>query len=136
MQAVKASLRHSGGLKLFFFKDLFICFMYTHTCSICMYTCMPEEGTRSRYRWLRTQSHSENGSVPIGTGSMCEWHLGVVSLHTFSQLYTDTHIHIDICIWSKRPSTGAERTHTFWMKNALQSLLHRERKGFYPFNAK
>jgi hypothetical protein len=23
------------------------------------------------------------------------------------------------CIWSKRPSTSAERTHSFWMKNEL-----------------
>jgi hypothetical protein len=33
-----------------FFKDLFI---YEYECSTCMYTCMPEEGIRSRYRWLR-----------------------------------------------------------------------------------
>ena len=35
-------------LSFFFFKDLF---MYNE-CSICMYTCMPEEGIRSHYRWL------------------------------------------------------------------------------------
>jgi hypothetical protein len=29
----------------------------------------------------------------------------------------------------------SERTHSFWMKNELQSLLHRERKSFYPFIA-
>ena len=58
------------------------------------------------------------------------------SLHAFSQLHTYTHIHTYICVCSKGPSTGAERTHSFWMKNALQSLLHRERKGFYFFNAK
>jgi hypothetical protein len=45
-------------------------------------------------------------------------------LHAFSQ-----------CIWSKRASTGADRTHS-WMKNDLQSLLHRERKSFYPFTTK
>ena len=28
----------------------FIYFMYE--CSVCMYTCMPEEGIRSHYRWL------------------------------------------------------------------------------------
>ena len=58
------------------------------------------------------------------------------SLHAFSQLHTYTHIHTHICIWCKRPSTRAERTHSFWVKNELQSLLCRERKRFYPFNAK
>ena len=48
---------------------------------------------------------------------------------------TYLHIHTHICIWSKTPSTGAEKNHSFWMKNVLQSLLHRERKGFFPSNA-
>jgi hypothetical protein len=39
-------------------------------------------------------------------------------------------------MWSKRPSTGAEITHSFWVKNELQSLLHGERKSVYTFNAK
>ena len=50
--------------------------------------------------------------------------------------YLYTHIHTCICIGRKRASTSAGRTHSFWMKNELQSLLHRERKSFYPFNAK
>ena len=49
---------------------------------------------------------------------------------------TYLHIYTYICIWIKRPSTSAERTHSFWMKNELQSLLHKERKSFYSFNAK
>jgi hypothetical protein len=52
-------------------------------------------------------------------------------MHTFSQLHTYTHIYTYICIWNKRPSTGAERTHSFWMKNVLHSLLHRERNLYY-----
>jgi hypothetical protein len=32
----------------FIFKDLF----YVHECSVCMHTCMPEEGIRSHYRCL------------------------------------------------------------------------------------
>ena len=66
--------------------------------------------------------------------------LGPACMHSHN--YTQTHtysfsqLHTATDTWSKRPSTGAERTHSFWMKNALQSLLHRERKGFYLFNAK
>jgi hypothetical protein len=57
-------------------------------------------------------------------------------MHTSSELHTYTHIHTYICMWSKRPSTGAEITHSFWVKNELQSLLHGERKSVYTFNAK
>jgi len=31
-------------------------------------------------------------------------------------------------MWSKSPNTSAERTDSFWMKNELQSLLHRKKK--------
>ena len=36
----------------FLFKKRFILF-YVYQCSVCMCTCVPEEGTRSHYRWLR-----------------------------------------------------------------------------------
>jgi hypothetical protein len=46
--------------------------------------------------------------------------LTITYLHThkqtFSQFYTYTHIHTYICIWSKRPSMGAARIHSIWMK--------------------
>ena len=56
------------------------------------------------------------------------------NLNAFSQLHT--HMHTYICIWSKSPRPSSETTHSFWVKNELQSLLHRERKCFNRFNAK
>ena len=43
--------------------------------------------------------------------------------------YIFTHTHTYICIWSKRPSSSAERIRPCWMKSDLQSLLHREKKA-------
>ena len=36
--------------RLFFLKKIYL--FYVYECSICMYTCVPEEGIRSHYRWL------------------------------------------------------------------------------------
>jgi hypothetical protein len=63
----------------------------------------------------------------------------LISLHTYTHTYIRTHIHTYLhtyihtylSIWSRGPNTSAERTHSFWMKNEFQSLLHRERKNFY-----
>jgi hypothetical protein len=48
------SQNHQRNLK-FLLKILFIYFIYifsVYECSICTFTCMPEEGARSHYRWL------------------------------------------------------------------------------------
>jgi hypothetical protein len=67
--------------------------------------------------------------------------LTITYLHTHTHTHTHTYIltitylhtciHTYIFVWLKRPSTGSKRTHSFWMNNALPSLLHRERKDIY-----
>jgi hypothetical protein len=57
-------------------------------------------------------------------------------MHAFSQLHTYMHIRTYICVWSKRPSTGAERTHSFWMKMCSNLYDTEKEKVFTFLNAK
>jgi hypothetical protein len=49
-------------------------------------------------------------------------------LHGFSQLHTYTSI-LKYAYGAKDEALTAGKTHSLWMKNELQSFLHRERKS-------
>jgi hypothetical protein len=66
-------------------------------------------------------------------GPNCMHSYNYILIHTHVYILTTTYLHTHPYLhMEQRPSTGAERTHSFWMKNKSQSLLHSEKKkSFY-----